>query len=362
MFSVDYSFDGRVEYRTYNEIVDRIMEFNNWKLLGLDESGMYGIYGIIVGDPYKPAIFINGGAHGNEYHTIEPIINTLKMIEDREHPDKELNDKILENYCIVSIPMLNPYGVTRNSDNPNGVYGGRFNYNGADLNRNFGDFLQAEQRIIRDFFNKFKPFSFADFHMFGPTWSGVSEGKFIAVDDVHDVMDDYMLDWVESLENATGIPSEMYDRKYDFGKPDFIRSYFAMQSNPYTPVTLGVLLEHAYQAMVDGVFVENINREDQWNAISLNVTFFLKYSIIYFEENGDFNALPVHLGDLITEIENEHKNVKVVRNQLGVVKELIEDFGNTVIRTEFLRDSQNKVTKIVREKKTPPLQSEQTAN
>lgn len=351
MFNVDYSFNGEVEYKSYYDIVNKIMKFKNWQVLGNDESGLYKLFGVVVGNPNNPAIFINGAVHGHEYHVIEPIIDTLKMIEDGRHPDKELNNKILKNFCIVSIPMANPYGMTRrNPNHDRGVYGSRYNANDADLNRNFGEFLQSEQRIIRDFFNKYKPFAFADFHMFHPTWGQVTEGKYVAVNDVHKEMESYMFDWINALENITGIPCEVYKYEPAPGSTNLIRGYFAGKENPYTPKTISLLMEHIRQEVVDDIFIERLNNKQLYNVISLNVTFYLKYAIKYFEEYADHNKISQNNNDYISEIRTDHKNMKVFRNLIGQALRIEEEYDDMIIDTEIIRDNQHRVSKIVRKK------------
>lgn len=351
MFDISYSFDGQVKYQSYNQIVSKILEFKNWEHLGMDGSGKYGIFGIVVGDSSKPAIFINGAVHGNEYHVIEPIIHTLKLIEDGKHPDKELNDEILENYCIVAIPMCNPYGMMEKTNTDDrGIYGYRYTHNGGDINRQFGEMLLKEQRIMRDFFNRFKPFSSGDFHMFNPPWSGASPDKYVAIGNTNPITNDYLPEWVETLENATGIPTEVYKTQPQPGSTGSIRGFFATRKNPYTPHTLGFMFEHERRGILDGEVVERITSIELWNVVSLNVTLMLKYSIKYFEEYNDYDGLPEYDGDLITEVRTPQKNVKVIRNYLGFATEIIEEFESMRINTTILRDSQNRVGKIVRKK------------
>lgn len=350
MINIDYSFNGEVVYNSYNQIVSKIKEFKNWEHLGMDESGNYGLYGVIVGDTSKPVIFINGAVHGNEYHVIEPIIHVLKLIEDGNHPDQTLNNEILENYCIIAIPMCNPWGMMQNSDDENGIYGDRYTSIGGDINRGFYKMELKEQRIMRDFFNRFKPFSSTDFHMYNPPWGGVSPDKSVAVGNTNSVTNDYIVEWVRTLENVTNIPTEVYRTQ---GTPSptsgSVRGFFASRRNPYTPHTLGYMLEHERRGLLGGEVVETINSSDLWNVISMNVTLSLIYSIKYFENfSGDF--LPEYDGsDLVTEIVTDHKKLKVKRNYEGYATEIIEEFEDMTIVSKILRDSRGRVIRIVRE-------------
>jgi len=83
--------------------------------------------------------------HGNESTTTKAVFDLCNLFAENDH-DKVRN--ILKSCTIAIIPMLNPDGAKAYT---------RLNANGVDLNRDAQKLSQPESKILRSFFNDFKP-------------------------------------------------------------------------------------------------------------------------------------------------------------------------------------------------------------
>jgi hypothetical protein len=83
--------------------------------------------------------------HGNESTTTKAVFDLCNLFAESDH-DKVRN--ILKSCTIAIIPMLNPDGAKAYT---------RLNANEVDLNRDAQKLSQPESKILRSFFNDFKP-------------------------------------------------------------------------------------------------------------------------------------------------------------------------------------------------------------
>ncbi|HEX9828101.1 MAG TPA: M14 family zinc carboxypeptidase [Flavobacteriaceae bacterium] len=83
--------------------------------------------------------------HGNESTTTKAVFDLCNLFAENDH-DKVRN--ILKSCTIAIIPMLNPDGAKAYT---------RLNAKGVDLNRDAQKLSQPESKILRSFFNDFKP-------------------------------------------------------------------------------------------------------------------------------------------------------------------------------------------------------------
>ncbi|WP_044397705.1 M14 family zinc carboxypeptidase [Lacinutrix sp. Hel_I_90] len=101
------------------------------------------IHSISIGNGPK-RILMWSQMHGNESTTTKAIFDLLNLFNE----SNALTLAILKACTIAIIPLLNPDGAKAYT---------RLNANAIDLNRDAKDLSQPESRVLRDFFNAFKP-------------------------------------------------------------------------------------------------------------------------------------------------------------------------------------------------------------
>ncbi len=106
---------------------DELIEKSELTQINVDGES-YPIHGFCIGssDPKAPTIGLFGGVHGLEKVGTHVVITYLTSLFKQLSWDKELR-KILSHSRIVSIPLINPWGMAHNN---------RSNANGVDLMRN----------------------------------------------------------------------------------------------------------------------------------------------------------------------------------------------------------------------------------
>jgi len=200
-------------YHPWDELVSEMMRLVTVydKLVSVDVIGTSAegrpIHAIHVNthmDKTKPIIFLNCGSHAREWLAVASCQYFLRrLVFDQLYNDDVI--KILRNYQITMVPLLNPDGyvytreeptITRlwrkNRSNPQGQPGGCI---GVDLNRNFNyrwSLSGTSENPCSDVYCGPKPFSereslafgkyvyrlrrniaaFLDVHTFGQIWMG----------------------------------------------------------------------------------------------------------------------------------------------------------------------------------------------
>src|SRR5699024_9234893 len=95
----------------YDEIKDKIKNtFKNYRIIGKDHSGNYDLFLVELGNITKPKIMIVASMHGTEWQGTQYSMSILDMLENDNYPDKEFRDTLMENYHILYIPVVNPWG------------------------------------------------------------------------------------------------------------------------------------------------------------------------------------------------------------------------------------------------------------
>lgn len=146
------------------------------EIRGLDSSGLFNIYKYEIknNNNYKKTIMIQAGIHGWEKHGAFTIYNLIEALVNSPKTKNKYLEEVFNNVRFIIVPILNPYGFTRNS---------RKNFNGVDLNRNYSawwdttdeglgtdwykgttPFSEPESVISRDLVKEIKPDLFIDIH------------------------------------------------------------------------------------------------------------------------------------------------------------------------------------------------------
>lgn len=103
--------------------------------------GNYALYWMTLGDVSKPAIFLEGTLHGrHEWHSAHIILEYIRKMCDPADNQHTFATDLLQRYCIVAVPLVNPWGYM-NSRYTNGhkrITDPNYpNTEGVNLNRNF---------------------------------------------------------------------------------------------------------------------------------------------------------------------------------------------------------------------------------
>ncbi|MFB4471835.1 phage tail protein [Oceanobacillus caeni] len=284
MIEIPYEFKGTVEYQNYETVVERIEKFDRFYKFGKDQSGTYDMYLIELGNASKPCIFITGSMHGTEWHGTQYSLKFFEDLRDNTFPDTNFRDFVLNNFCIAYIPMINPYGMDRVTDEyVQFNNSARYNVNGVELNYDFYYLTQQESKNVAEQIRKYKPFAYLDMHMFQPDYSVGYGSKFILAngqretDNVRDL-------WRDSFENYAGEKMTVWTNTL---APDsgLARAYVARQTNPYTPHTLSYITEFVRPAYIDGEFIEPLTKAEIFKYGTASLYLFFKTSIQYFIQN-----------------------------------------------------------------------------
>lgn len=91
--------------------------------LGLCSDGVNHIYGLQIGDPAKPCIFLTACLHGNEWQPAYVLRYFMRLMA---HPSS-LFAHILSRFQVYAIPVVNPAGYIANARLADGI----------DINRDF---------------------------------------------------------------------------------------------------------------------------------------------------------------------------------------------------------------------------------
>src|SRR5690625_4120255 len=128
---------GEVEYERYNDVVERIEAFSNYENIGEDESGDFDMYAIHMGDQEGPVIYFQSSIHGSEWKTTQYGLSFFEKLRDDAYPNKNFRDLLLDNFHLVYVPVVNPYGYDQPLDETGEQIrkDGRENVNDVDLNR-----------------------------------------------------------------------------------------------------------------------------------------------------------------------------------------------------------------------------------
>lgn len=171
------------EKQPYDEYIQdtlNLVDLEGWVVedLGACSDGENHVYGLSLGDPRKPTIFLNQ-THGLSEWRVAYWLRGFarELVNPRQAIHKKMMAELRRKFHFYIIPCLNVYGYINVT---------RWNANGVDLNRNFphhwddwvdqgegwgtkGDypFSEVEARMVRDKVLEHRPVLFVDFHTWG---------------------------------------------------------------------------------------------------------------------------------------------------------------------------------------------------
>ena len=335
------NIEGVVTYKNYNDTVKQIKEFKNYSVLGKDDSGMYNLYLVEIGDSNNPSLLVTCSLHGTEWQGTQYTIEFMKMLEDGTYPDDVLRNNLLENFHILFMPMVNPWGVDNTTaEEPISRNRGRRNSNGIDLNRDFDSFVTSEARLTKYVMDKYNIFAYLDCHLI------ISDEPRIILGHGQKATTNIRDEWLQDLEEYIGYETTAWSSSASKG---LSRRYMRDKENPYTDYTLSYITEISRPEKIDGVIKAPLSDEEIFKIGMANLYLFFTTSINYI--NGfDFKGV----GDYVYKIVYEHKTVTLERNFKGFVTSILEEYDETsynmTIETLLQRDINDKLISVTRNK------------
>lgn len=124
------------------------------------------ITAVVIGEGNKNVI-IDGSIHGNEQTTTFACLRIIELLVDKYRSDSWWHSKLLNDWKIIIIPVLNPDGFVENT---------RKNANGKDLNRQFppgATTTEPEAWALRYLMGNYTPTVYINLHTgyyYYPNW------------------------------------------------------------------------------------------------------------------------------------------------------------------------------------------------
>lgn len=281
LIRVPYDFRGNLKFVSYASIENRVKNFSQVENIGKDASGQYNMYAIHMGQDGKPPIMVHASMHGTEWHGAVYAMDFMEQLRDDTFPDHAFRAYLLQNYKIIHIPVVNPWGFDNTTEYENKSRNlGRANSNGVDLNRDYSDFTQAESQNVKKIIDREKPFAFIDLHMFSEGMDGTAGKKMIIGNGQYTT--NHIRDLIgNSWERVTNEPAHRWDG-YDNLSSGLARRYVRDTNNPWTPETLSYIIEMK-RTMASESVVWLTYDEIRANGMAVLYLFF-KTSMMYYEQ------------------------------------------------------------------------------
>lgn len=324
MIEVPYDFPGAVTYHKYSNVENRIRQFSDYEILGKDASGEYDMYVIKLGNPNKPAILITAGVHGVEWQSTEYSLSAFQMLENDTYPDSEFRDQLLNDFYLIYMPCLNPWGLDNLTDTKAPTIRAYYrNSNHVDINRDFVNQTQAETLHVMDVVERFDPFAHMDLHLFQPNGGIGLEGYDLIMGTEIEQTQSNMHNIANALEEYTGYEVNRWDIQPE--RHHMVRGSTTFRKNQFTGTTMTFLSEierpdsHTNQAVSDAQIYE-------WGNAFLYI--FFKEAIEYYMVNSQGTGS-------VEVIETPTKTIRVQRDSTGVTESITEEFktGRTLKST-----------------------------
>lgn len=328
-------FDGTFTLQRYNQVVSRILQFEGAESIGLDESGQYTMYKIVMGDTSKPPILITSGVHGQESQVIQYSLAFFEMLRDNTMEDTDFRNNLLKNFCIVYLPCLNPWGM---NNIPEENYNDKFartyyrNVNYVDINRDFLSQSQQETKNVVAVMNDYEYFAHLDLHMMYPGYPLVDNQNFVVANEnysLQHIQNDYASKW----QNHTGTDVMRWEVQPE--RHQMVRGYSIDKPNPYTPHTLPFMTE-IMRPTTDAVLLTD---EEIYKYGCYSLYEFFNIAEKYFKDSGIVESDLSEVRKIVTPTGE----VSFTRNSDGFITRVVELKNEKLLITEFTRDSDGNI-------------------
>lgn len=283
-FEISFDFTGSLTFQTYEQIVDRITQFSEYSVIGQDESGQYDMYMIELGDKDKPSIMIQASMHGTEWQGTQYLLSFLEQLRDDTLPDKILRERIINDFHLIAVPVVNPWGLERTTYAESKLRNtGRYNVNGVSLNSDYDEFVQAESRNTKSVMDKYQPFAFLDIHLQTITMKN-NKGNYLIVGNGQHETNDIKEKFINSWSDYTGYEVTNWKGYKNLSK-GLARRYMRDKSNKHTPHTLSYITEIIRPEMQSsGNILAPLTDDEIYIAGMSSIYFFLQTSLHYYSE------------------------------------------------------------------------------
>ncbi len=298
MISIPYNFPGSATYQSYDEIVDRIKRFNDYRDIGKDQSGHYSMYSIHLGIESNPTILITASMHGTEWQGTQYSLSFFEMLRDNTFPDKPFRDKLMRNFHLILIPMVNPWGL--DNTEPHAILQGRYNSDGVDLNRDFDDFTQRESINTRNIMDKCKPFAYFDLHMI----RGHKRDIHLILGNGQGATNNVRDEWADSWEIYSGQKVERWAGYVNLAR-GLSRRYMRDQVNDYTPHTLSYITEMSRPVAETAGFNAPLTDEEIFNYGMASLYLFFRTSLDYFSTYNKINDIVIEKTSYVRDLNGD---------------------------------------------------------
>lgn len=231
----------KLNYQPYRDLEKRIKIFNDHSIIGKDASETYNLYLIELGNKSKPKIMITASIHGTEWQSAQYSLSFMENLRDHTFPDQVFRNYLLNNFHILFVPVVNPWGYDHTT--PYARYKGRNNANKVNLNRDFQHFTQPESTHIKNIIDRYQPFFFLDCHLMAPRKDGGKNYQEVIIGNVDHHSDIYRDFIAESLSSYSEREIERWNQHTNSEHPGLSRRYLLDKKNPYTPKTFPFISE-----------------------------------------------------------------------------------------------------------------------
>ena len=347
--------NGEVHYEKYSVLESLIREFDNVEIIGQDSSKQYNVYKIEMGTKNKPTLFFTAVMHGTEYAGAHYLLAFLKDIRERKTLPNSFIDELLNNFRIVAVPVLNPYGL--NKTTKHAVTLGRHPIHGKEQNWDWNEnrFNLVESQNVKHIADDPHIFAYMDFHLIRSYKTNnaviLGHGKSADVGVRNDIVETMeklfpnkkVVKWQGSANKNSGLS----------------RSYMATRENLYTKNTLSYINEMGrpvQESQANGGFNEPLNPKELFEAGYYMAYLFTRTSMDYYYQNkgtGTYAETHNLYEGYPLKVDTPEKTVNIEVDSNNDVVKTIENYKvgkykNKKIISDILRDSKDRIIKIKR--------------
>lgn len=334
--NVDFQTDDTAEYVPYYMVENRIKDFEDVSIIGVDSTNTYNIYKIELGTKGKPIIVLMSGVHGTEYAGAFYNLGIMEDLRDDTFPVEGFRNEILENFHIICFPVMNPYGWEYTT--PYAITRGRYLANGYDLNRQFSPFKALEAIEVKKHLDDPNIFAFADNHLIRnyarkPFVVFVGNGQH-ATNDIRD----HIVESMNDVSNNLDKPTQPWEAFVNMTR-GITRRYMRDKVNKHTEFTLSYTIELARpvnESEANGGIQRPFDTDYEQYDYGYKVTYmFLRTSMDYYYAYKGTGLFKDY--EYVNDIKTPDTNIEIVRNDDNIPLKSIEESEKRTIETDIYR-------------------------